>query len=216
MPFPDSAFLLSWVSLSKEKMSLEAVFCPFSPLTNLCSFSFKLAQPVLPGGAAGPPASSAGDSTDLHSYRHVRSGRGICFNISATLVMTGAASAKCKKISKSVTLHPLGKDFAHKSVAFRRNRALVRDKAAAAAAPQSPGWVETGRGEGKAGKRAESEVSADSPAKEKKLDTNAAQFPPTVGTGLSSRHTPAPSGDNRTTRDPRAASKGLSSFHRGQ
>lgn len=36
LPFPDSAFLLSWVSLSKEKVSLEAAFCPFSPLTNLC------------------------------------------------------------------------------------------------------------------------------------------------------------------------------------
>lgn len=37
---PDSACLLSRVSLSEEDLSLDALFCPFSHLTSLCRVCF--------------------------------------------------------------------------------------------------------------------------------------------------------------------------------
>lgn len=94
---PDSAFLLSWVSLSKEELSLDALFCPFSHLTDLCrvfllSFPSRFSLRVQRDHQPPPPR----DSTDLHSYKRARPRRVIYFTLSATVVMTGAATAKYK------------------------------------------------------------------------------------------------------------------------
>lgn len=95
---PDSAFLLSCVGLAKQELSWMH-FLALSPASQTCAEFFLLSFPVQFSLRVqrdhGPPP--ARHRTDLHSYKRMRPRRVIYFTLSATLVMTRAASTKYKK-----------------------------------------------------------------------------------------------------------------------